>query len=1329
MKLPPFVERTTAIAELKQLLPQCLLPDQVRIGQRLVAALTRLRQGQRIPMPLDRWLAEARASIALRHRRSEIRRRLEYPSELPITAHREAIVDALRRHPVVIVAGETGSGKTTQLPKMCLEAGLGSRARIGCTQPRRVAALSISRRIAEELGVEWGREVGCKIRFADQSRPETSVKVMTDGILLAEVQGDPLLTEYEALLIDEAHERSLNIDFLLGYLKTLIAKRDDLKLVITSATIDTALFARAFDDAPVLEVSGRLHPVEVRYRPLDSTAVEEGDQTYVDAALGAAGELLDETPTGDALVFLPGERDIRELCDDLRARFGERIEVVPLFGRLTAGEQQRVFAPGPRRRVVVATNIAETSLTVPRIRYVVDAGFARVSRYHPGTRSRRLPIEPIAQSSANQRSGRCGRLGPGVCIRLYDEADFRERRPYIEPEIQRCNLADVILRMKAFRLGEIETFPFLEAPSPAAIQGAYGLLEELGALDANRALTDLGHELARLPADPAIGRMVLEARHEQALEEILIIAAGLSIQDPRERPLERQAEAEAAHRRFQDPRSDFLTLLNIWRAYHDTFESLKTQNQLRKFCRSHFLSFVRMREWVDVHAQLSESLGDLGGFAPNARPASYAAIHRSILTGLFGHVAQRTERNTYRLPGNRLVNVFPGSGLFDRGARRNQAKPPTASKANSAAGESPAPEAPPQPEWIVAGELVETSRPYARTVAGVDPEWVIELAPHLCRVTHDQPRWEATAGRVLARERVLLRGLVLRERRVSYARVNPTEATAIFIRSALIGGDLEERCPFVEHNRRLVEKLEVWQTRMRHRVVPDLNEALFDFYASRLKDVASLHDLNRVRRAATEPRFLEATEADLLGEHAAAFDRTGFPDAVQVGPHALPVVYAYAPGEERDGVTLQLTAPIAERVDPGQLDWLVPSLRAERIEQLLRLLPKAQRRPLVPIEATARAILEAVNPAAGSFLVRLSQYLRQHYGIEVRPSDWPLDALPPHLRPRYEIVDRAGRALAAGRDFEGVRARVQRHETEADAQAWKAAVARWERYGLTGWDFGALPEEIVVTDATGSPLSADPALEVENGEVNLRLFRRKAEADAAHARGVRRLAELALKRELAWVQKDLRDLDRLKPLYVTLGPGDELDDTAWEHLIDHLFPRAEPPVRDEAGFAAYVEAARARLPRLGSRLIERIAPILEKRQAGLLCRKPLPQMRRELDALVPSAFLRHIRFEELPALPRYLQALLIRAERAALNPAKDAEKQARVQPYWAALADLRAKAKPGTAAGEAVRRFRWLIEEFKVSCFAQELGTAEPVSPKRLEAALAEARRALEGGG
>ncbi len=657
------------INELRQLLPQAMLPDWVRLGSRAARLFRDRQHPDKHDALLNRLLDQARASVATRDQRQFNVPPVSYAPELPITARKDEIVAAIRANQVVVIAGETGSGKTTQLPKMCLEAGLGIRAKIGCTQPRRVAALSISRRIAEELSVTWGREVGCKIRFDDRSSSETYIKLMTDGILLAEAQGDPQLSDYDAIIIDEAHERSLNIDFLLGHLKGLLARRSDLKLIITSATIDTQMFSRHFNDAPIIEVSGRMYPVEVVYQSQGSASDEQGDLNYVDAAVQAAERIVYESSFGDVLIFMPGERDIRETTDLLEGRLGRDAEIIPLFGRLSSGDQQRVFSPSSQRKLVIATNIAETSLTIPGIRYVIDAGLARISRYNPRTRTKRLPIEPVSQSSANQRKGRAGRVQDGICIRLYSEEDFNARPAFTQPEIQRANLAEVILRMKAFRLGDIETFPFVQPPTPAAIANGYALLQELGALDAQRNLTPLGGDLARLPIDPTLGRMLLQSQQEHASRELLIIAAGLSIQDPRERPLDQKEAAAAAHKRFADPQSDFLALLNIWNAVHDEWEKLRGQSQRRRFCRQHFLSYLRMREWQDLYAQLHDALDDLGTLRINESNAAYDAIHRSILSGLIGHVAHREERNLYKAAGNRDVTMFPGSALYERGDR------------------------------------------------------------------------------------------------------------------------------------------------------------------------------------------------------------------------------------------------------------------------------------------------------------------------------------------------------------------------------------------------------------------------------------------------------------------------------------------------------------------------------------------------------------------------------------------------------------------------------------------------------------------------------------
>jgi ATP-dependent helicase HrpA len=1350
------------LKELERLLPAGMLEDQLRLGWRVTHWLDEHRGQTPTPRQVAAWIEEARASVARRERRAGRLPAIHYPVDLPIAARREELLAAIQSQQVLVVAGETGSGKTTQLPKLCLEAGLGVRAKIACTQPRRVAALALSRRVAEELGLTWGEEVGCKIRFTDRTSPDTFVKFMTDGMLLAEAQGDPLLSEYEAIVLDEAHERSLNIDFLIGLLKNLILTRHDLRLIVTSATIDTQAFAAHFGGAPVIEVSGRVYPVSVQYRPLGGEAGpaetsgadaagtgEVGEavepETYVEAAVTAVLDLVTGTAAGDVLVFMPSERDIRETCDLLAEQAGNWIELVPLFGRLSNDDQQRVFAPSERRRVVVATNIAETSLTVPRIRYVVDTGLARVSRYNARTRTKRLPIEPISQSSANQRTGRCGRVGAGVCLRLFGEADFAARPRDTQPEIQRANLAEVILRMKAFGLGDIETFPFLNPPAPAAIQAGYRLLQELGALDQTQALTELGGRLARLPVDPTIGRMILQAGEEGAVSEVLAIAAGLSIQDPRERPADRPEAAKLAHRRFQHPRSDFLTLLNIWQAYHAEFESLRTHNQMRRFCRAHFLSFPRMREWRDLHAQLEEAVAELGGVRPTGRPASYEAVHRSIATGLWGQVGLRKERNLYQLGGGREAMAFPGSGLFERTIPHRPAGP----------GEKPA--RAPRPaggpgRWVVAGEIVETSRVFLRTLAEIAPEWILELAPHLVKRIHREPHWDAVSGRVLVREKCTLNGLPVSQKRVAYATMNAGEATEIFIRAALIEGGLEEhlagrgdrdpdsaearvgtnrgtdpargavatRYGFLDHNRQLQEKIAMWQAGRAQRVVADLEEALGAAYRARLSGVSSVADLNRAlqRECAGNPRWLWFTAADLLGDQAAAIDRDAFPETVAVGDRQVSLRYQYAPGEEADGVTVRLPFTLAQVVNPQIFEWAVPGLREPRILHLLQALPKELRRALMPLAPKAQEMAAGIDVHGHPLAPALSAFVAARYGIAVPETAWNLAGIPAHLRPRYELVGANQRPLAAGRDLGALRNNVEAHDTAGDHRAWEAALRRWERYGLREWTVGEVPERVVVTDIAGLPLWAYPALEFEAGEVSLRLFRTEPAAQRAHGPGVIRLVELAAERELAWAERELRGL--VRPFAAAVwGTAEEFAAAGIENLKRHALGDASNGVRTAATFAALAGRARGELPVLVQRLGGWMAEIEKARCAVHAVRRPYPQMAADVQRLLPRPFVRFVPFERVRHLARYLKAVAVRAERAAVNPAKDAGKQARIQPLAAALERLRPRAMVSPAGQAGLREVWWLLEELRVSVFAQELGTAEPVSVARVEQALA----------
>jgi ATP-dependent helicase HrpA len=1239
---------------------------------------------------------------------------IRYPADLPVSQRRDDILAALRAHPVVIVAGETGSGKTTQLPKMCLEAGFGERGMVGCTQPRRVAAMSISRRVAEELGVQWGREVGCRMRFNDDTSRETVLKFMTDGILLAEIQGDPLLRRYSAVILDEAHERSLNIDFLLGCLKNLLPRRPDLKLIITSATIDTQAFSAAFGGAPIIEVSGRMFPVEVRYAPLEHfTEEHEDDIGFIEAAARSVEDALIETSDGDILVFMPTERDIRDARDVLEGSLGPSFEVLPLYGRMAGADQQRVFSPGAKRRVVIATNVAETSLTIPRIAVVIDTGLARISRYNARTRTKRLPIEAVSQSSANQRAGRAGRVRAGICVRLYSEEDFLKRPEFTQPEIQRANLAEVILRMKAFRMGEIETFPFIEPPQSAAIRGGYVLLHELGALDDTEQLTPLGKELARLPVDPSIGRMLLEARDAGVLPEVLVIASGLSIPDPRERPEEAKEKAAAAHRAFAVPHSDFLTLLKIWKAMPDS-DGRGSRNALRKFCRQNFLSFLRMTEWRDLHRQLCDAMSDEDDARVPAlsRETNDDGIHRSILAGLVGHIAVLEERNIYKAAGNRMVTIFPGSNLYERGK-----KPGEKSK---------------QPQWIVSGEIVQTSQLFARSVGRIDPLWIEKVAPHLCEHRFSEPRWDKKTGRVLVTERVLVHGLEIRRGQVDYGKVNAVAATEIFVREALMGeksgsgfqpepNTLRAGSPshgFIADNLRLVSRLQAALSRSRSGRLWAVEDKLYDFYIDRLENISSFHDLNRFLRG-KPAGFLLAKEEDLAGT-AAQEELAHFPAQVSLGNSVLPLHYNYSPGSDDDGVTVQVPLQVAAVLTSGQLLWMVPGHRAEIAGILLRALPKNLRRDLQPMEPKIAEIAQHFAPARGEFLVELAGFISKRFRVLVAAADWPEGSLPAHLQPRVEVLDQKSQAITTTRDLYAIRAEAEKRDVRS--RAWDFAAAKWEQPAVSQWSFGDLPVSIRVEEVGGHTVLAYPGLAMRDGEVDVRLFRKAEDAAAATPAGIRRLAEIVLARDLVWLQRELRSLtiasaakkpvsfqDAFTAATAKTSPSaltsETLQASALEHLLSHTL-RLAPPLT-AARFNEMTAAARRDWPALIAKVREHIRTILDLRDKILASPKRFAGMDQEAARLVPPDFLARTPHGRLPHLSRYLKAVLVRAERAALHPAKDAEKAKQLAPFvgWE-------KSVPPQNRED----FRWLLEEFRVSIFAQELGTAVPVSAKRLEA-------------
>lgn len=1209
--------------------------------------------------------------------------RVDFPPELPITVRAEEITAAIQENPVVILAGETGSGKSTQIPKMCLAAGRGVAGRIACTQPRRVAALSVSRRVAEELGVQWGREVGCKVRFTDETTAATRIKFLTDGMLLSEAQGDPFLREYDTIIVDEAHERSLNIEFLLGHLRQLGSRRPDLKVVITSATIDTAAFSAAFGHAPVIKVEGRTYPVEVIYAPLDSfgsdadPASTDADEKaealhYIDGAVEAVDRVLREDSSGDILVFMPSERDVRDTCDLLEGRCGRGSELVPLFGRLSNAEQQRVFAPSQRRKIVVATNIAETSLTIPGIRYVVDTGLARVSRYVPQARTRRLPIEAISQSSADQRRGRCGRMANGVCIRLFSEEDYLARPKFTQPEIQRANLADVILRLKAFAFGEVEDFPFLSPPLPKSVRAGYALLEELGALKPDGALSETGRELARLPVDPTVGRMILQARHEKTLREVLIIAAGLSVQDPRERPLEKQAQADAAHRRFAHPESDFLALLNIWEAYHGEFEQM-TQARLRRFCRDHFLSYTRMREWRDVHAQLEEVLRDRRDFRMTSvhdgrrdRAADqeddkllfvgpgYRAIHRSILAGLLGNLATWDEANPgYKATHDRRVAIFPGSVLFQKTAAAGKGagakSPPTGDRKGPV-------------RWLMAAEIMETSRLYARTCARIDPTWAVELAAHVVRIAHSEPFWDEKAGRVKVKQRTRLYGLEIDSRAVSYGKIDPAGATEIFIREGLVNDTITWPFDFLLRNRALREQVTERLTRARHGGYLNLDEMLYRFYARRLflaeigpagvSSVAELVDIVRERRA-RQPDFLTLAETDLFDPNEVQVDEGAFPPSVPLQNSALPLQYAYRPGREDDGVTLEVSLVEAQKLSAIALDWAVPGHLTEKVEHYLRALPKELRRTFVPLTENAARLAKALasrhrlTGGRETIAEALAAELRERHRLGVTEAIWTGKPPPDHLRVRVRVRNEAGAEVIASREW----------------------------------------NEIAVAVAPAANLD-------------------QARAGAAKRQQAARGLENELRYELAWLERDLKKIRDLGPLIATLAPAEALQADALELLKNWAIdPKRVAAPESAATLQAAAETAKADLRKETPRFLAVLREVLDLRSELLVLKDRYPGLENEVGALIGPEFLRTTPLERFWQLPRYLRAKKLRAERWKKNPLKDAERAAKLAPYMNVLADV-----------------RWLVEEYRVSLFAQELGTSEPVSAVKLDQAIAALR-------
>jgi ATP-dependent helicase HrpA len=1241
---------------------------------------------------------------------------------LPIVDRKEDIIRAIRRHPVVVVTGETGSGKTTQIPKMCIEAGRGLRGMIGCTQPRRIAAVTVAQRIAEELGEDVGRVVGYKIRFEDRSGPRPLIKLMTDGILLMEAQTDPRLRAYDTIIVDEAHERSLNIDFVLGILRKLLLSRRDLKVIVTSATIDTEKFSRAFDHAPIIEVSGRMYPVELHYRPIDPEAEEKGDFTYVDAAVQAVEDLRRQRKRGDILIFMPTEQDIRETCDLLEDRHDKNCVVLPMFARLSGAEQRRVFQPTTVQKIVVATNVAETSITIPGIRYVIDTGMARISRYSPRTRTTSLPIRSISRSSAEQRKGRCGRVQNGLCIRLYAEEDFDNRPLFTEPEILRTNLAEVILRMLSLDLGDIESFPFIDPPAARAVRDGLDVLQELGAVekiasvDETRAagafrLTERGRRMARLPIDPRISRMLLEARKENCLEEVLVIASAMTIQDPRERPLEQAQRADQMHAAFRDPTSDFITLLRIWNHYNDHRDSMTTQNRMRQFCRERFLSYRRMREWRDVHDQIRSILIEQeGGRKPGRQTPPDArrltdGIHKSILSGYLTNIAVRQAKNIYTATKGRQVMIFPGSSLFNKGG-----------------------------DWIVASEIIETSRLFARTVANIDPQWLEAVGGDLCRHTYTAPHWEKNRGEVVASEQVSLFGLVIVPGRpVSYGRIDPETSANIFIRSALVEGDVKQHLPFLEHNRRLTASIEAMEEKIRRRDLLADEDQIAGFYEQRLSGIYDIRSLQKLIRDRGGDAFLRMCEADLLRRSPDQHTLALYPDEYASGKLRFSFSYRFDPGHPEDGVTMKIPVHLLSRAPTEALNRCVPGLYREKINALLRGLPKELRKKLQPLAQTADLIEAGMPSAEGPLPSSLGRFIHEHFGVDIPASAWPLDKLPDHLKMRYAIVDARGTEIASGRDISRFRTDVLSAGENAVFETTRKA---WEKTGSTQWDFGDLPEEIPLESRGILQGFAYPALQAADGSVNLRLFRTQQEAHESHLKGVAALYGIHLQPVLKHLKKSLALSGDMKVWAAAFGGPKVFESRLYEKILQDLFAA---PVRTPAAFHRHAEASAPLILPAGQALLRSIRPFVEIYHETVMTLRALEMsnrfnepakmflatLRKDLDALIPDDFLVQYNAERRGHIVRYLKALVRRAERGLLHLEKDIEKSKEIMTYDLFLQEQFKGLTPGssTEKRQALDAFRWMIEEYKVSLFAQELKTPYPISKKRLDQKMQEIRR------
>ncbi|MFA0413793.1 ATP-dependent RNA helicase HrpA [Vibrio renipiscarius] len=1287
------VNANTAVS-LRKALDQCMIRDRFRLSKRISGASKINKEASRNAVFDEIALDIAKSMMEVEQRHAQ-RITIEYPEILPVSQKKDDIAKAIAENQVVIVAGETGSGKTTQLPKICAELGRGKFGLIGHTQPRRLAARSVANRIAEEMQSQLGEFVGYKVRFNDQISDNTQIKLMTDGILLAEIQHDRFLNQYDTIIIDEAHERSLNIDFIMGYLKELLPRRPDLKIIITSATIDPERFSKHFNNAPIIEVSGRTYPVDTRYRPLNGD--EDVDRDQLDGIFEAVDELCNEG-LGDILIFMNGEREIRDTADALSKRNLKSTEIVPLYARLSASEQNKIFQPHAGRRIVLATNVAETSLTVPGIKYVIDPGTARISRYSYRTKVQRLPIEPVSQASANQRKGRCGRVEEGICIRLYSEEDFNSRPEFTDPEILRTNLASVILQMTALGLGDIEAFPFVEAPDKRNVQDGVRLLEELGALngdakDAKKRLTNTGRQLARLPIDPRLARMVLEAPKYGALKEVMIVAAALSIQDPRERPSDKKQSSDDKHRRFFHEDSDFLTFVNLW-DYIQTQQKELSGNQFRKQCKLDYLNYLRVREWQDVYFQINQSMREME-FKLNSEPANYENVHSAILVGLLSHIGIKDqEKSDYQGARNARFHIFPASGLFKK-----------------------------QPKWIMSAELVETSKLWGRIIAKIQPEWIEPLAGHLIKRSYSEPHWSKKRAAVMAHEKVMLYGVpIVPKRLVNYERIDATISREIFIRSALVEGDWETKHAFFKQNRKLLQEVEELEHKSRRRDILVDDDELFDFYDQRVgtEVVSGRHFDTWWKKASKQnPELLNFEKEMLFRGDASHVTDLDYPNFWYQNGLKLKLSYQFEPGDDNDGVTVHIPLPILNQIEMAGFDWQIPGLRHELVMSLIKSLPKTLRKNFVPAPNYADAFLARVTAMEMPLLDALEKELRRMTGVELYREDWKLEQVPEHLKVTFRAVDHRNRKLKEHKDLHELKESLKDKVQETLS---KVADSDIEQQGLHTWSFGELPK-VYQQKRGGYEVKAYPAIVDNKDSVEIKLYETEQEQVTAMRAGQRRLVLLNVPSPVKYLHSNLPNKSKLGLYFNPYCRVMDLIDDCIACGIDKLIEELGGLVWESAQFEKMKEHIRAELGDTVVDVAQQVETILTtafninkklKGRIDFTMAFALSDIKAQIEGLIFKGFATECGWKRLPDILRYMKAIERRMEKLPIDPNKDRLHMLKIESVVSDYKELLNKIPKGMAVPENVKEIRWMIEELRVSLFAQQLGTPYPVSDKRV---------------